>query len=170
MIKKVAVKKNTPNNVVVYQTKSGALELRGDTKNETVWATQAQIAEAFGVDVRTVSEHITTIYKTKELVKDPTIRNFWIVQNEGKRVIEREVQHYNLDMIISVGYRVNSKTATNFRIWATKTLKQHIVSGYTINRARIAKNYDEFMATVSKLQAVLSGSEALDAKTTLIAS
>lgn len=163
----VLEKKNTPNNVVVYQTKSGALELRGDSKNETVWATQAQIAVAFGVNVRTVNEHIKNIYKTEELSESSTIRNFRIVQNEGRRVIEREVQHYNLDMIISVGYRVNSKTATNFRIWATKTLKQHIVSGYTINRARISKNYDEFMATVAKLQVVMPSSDALDAKTTL---
>lgn len=167
MPKKILEKKNTLNKVVIYQTKSGALELRGDSKNETVWATQAQIAEAFSVNVRTVNEHIKNIYKTEELSENSTIRNFRIVRTEGKRAIEREVQHYNLDMIISVGYRVNSKTATSFRIWATKTLKQHIVSGYTINRARVAKNYDEFMATVAKLQAVLPSSEVMDVKTTL---
>jgi prophage maintenance system killer protein len=167
MPKKVLEKKSTQNNVVIYQTKSGALELRGDTKNETVWATQAQIASAFNIDVRTVSEHIRNIYKTQELMEGPTIRNFRIVQTEGNRKIDREIKHYDLDMIISVGYRVNSKTATNFRIWATKTLKQHITAGYTINRTRIAKNYNDFMATVAKLQVVLPNSTGVDPKTTL---
>ncbi len=155
------------NKKLIYQTKSGALELRGDTKKETIWATQSQIADAFTVDVRTINEHIKNIYRTNELSEKSTIRNFRIVQREGKRVVERDVKHYNLDVILSVGYRVNSKTATNFRIWATKTLKQHIVTGYTINRARIVKNYDAFMATVSKLQMVMPDIVALDSKTTL---
>ena len=155
------------NKKLIYQTKSGALELRGDTKKETIWATQSQIADAFTVDVRTINEHIKNIYRTNELSEKSTIRNFRIVQREGKRVVERDVKHYNLDVILSVGYRVNSKTATNFRIWATKTLKQHIVTGYTINRARIVKNYDAFMATVSKLQMVMPNIVALDSKTTL---
>lgn len=154
-------------NPIIYQTKSGALELRGDAKNETVWATQIQIAEAFGVDVRTVNEHIRNIYKTNELNMGATIRNFRIVRKEGSRTIERDITHYNLDLIISVGYRVNSKTATNFRIWATKTLKQHIVSGYTINRSRIAKNYDEFMAAVNKVQTLLPSNNAVNAKSAL---
>ena len=160
-------KKKNLNKKLIYQTKSGALELRGDTKKETIWATQSQIADAFTVDVRTINEHIKNIYRTNELSEKSTIRNFRIVQREGKRVVERDVKHYNLDVILSVGYRVNSKTATNFRIWATKTLKQHIVTGYTINRARIVKNYDAFMATVSKLQMVMPDIVALDSKTTL---
>ena len=155
------------DNPIIYQTKSGALELRGDAKNETVWATQIQIAEAFGVDVRTVNEHIRNIYKTNELNMGATIRNFRIVRKEGSRTIERDITHYNLDLIISVGYRVNSKTATNFRIWATKMLKQHIVSGYTINRSRIAKNYDEFMAAVNKVQTLLPSNNAVNAKSAL---
>lgn len=107
--------KKTERNLVIYQAKNGAIELRGDFEHENIWATQAQISEAFGVDVRTVNEHIKNIYKTKELDDKATIRKFRIVQKEGKREIEREVMHYNLDMIISVGYRVNSKTATEFR-------------------------------------------------------
>ena len=103
------MEKNTSNNVVIYQTKSRALELRGDSKNETVWANQAQIAEAFNVDVRTVSEHIKNIYKTKELAQGSTVRNIRIVQTEGKRSIEREIQHYNLDMIISRGFGRNCR-------------------------------------------------------------
>ena len=86
--------------VVIYQAKNGAIELRGDFSHETLWATQAQIASAFGVDVRTVSEHLKNIYKSKELSETSTIRKFRIVRKEGKREIERDVQHYNLDAII----------------------------------------------------------------------
>lgn len=95
--------------LVIYQTKSWALELRWDFSSETVWATQAQIAQAFDVDVRTINEHVINVYKTKELNESSTLRNFRIVQLEGKREIEREIKHYNLDMILSVGYRVSSK-------------------------------------------------------------
>lgn len=161
------MKKSVSKQVVIYQAKSGAIELRGDISRETIWATQAQIAIAFGVDVRTINEHIKNIYKTKELRTVSTIRKFRIVQNEGKREVEREVQHYNLDMILSVGYRVNSKTATKFRIWATKTLHQHITHGYTINRKQIARNYDEFMKTVSSIQALLPEHETLNPKAVL---
>ncbi|HCY26063.1 TPA: hypothetical protein DIC38_00030 [Candidatus Nomurabacteria bacterium] len=100
------------NKIIIYQSSSGAIELRGDVKNETIWATQAQIAEAFDVNVRTINEHIKNIFKTDELLEKATIRKFRIVQSEGNRKIERDINHYNLDMILSVGYRVNSKKAT----------------------------------------------------------
>ncbi|MEN9920410.1 MAG: hypothetical protein RL538_303, partial [Candidatus Parcubacteria bacterium] len=120
-------KKITDDNkeLVIYQTKDGGLELRGDFTNDTLWATQAQIALAFSVDVRTVNEHLKNIYKTKELMETTTIRKFRIVQKEGSREVIRDVLHYNLDAVISVGYRVNSKTATQFRQWATRTLRKH---------------------------------------------
>jgi len=92
------------------------------------------MAVVFGVDVRTVNEHIVNIFKSGELEEDSTIRKFRIVQKEGKREVKRDVGHYNLDMLISVGYRVNSMTATKFRQWATKTLKEHIAQGYTVNQ------------------------------------
>ncbi|MEX2341249.1 MAG: hypothetical protein WD605_02930 [Candidatus Paceibacterota bacterium] len=101
MKKKISQQEN--KELLIYQTKSGALELCGDFDNETVWATQAQIAVAFNVDVRTVSEHISNIYRSKELTKGATIRKFQIVQKEGKREVSREVMHYDLDTIISVG-------------------------------------------------------------------
>lgn len=142
-------------SLMVYQAKSGAIELRGDFDRETVWATQAQVAMAFDVDVRTVNEHIKNIYRTNELKESATLRNFRIVQLEGKRRIQREVKHYNLDMILSVGYRVNSKRATQFRQWATKTLRSHIVDGYTINRSRIGKNYAAFTQAVADVRALL---------------
>ncbi|MBP9116401.1 MAG: virulence RhuM family protein [Acidimicrobiia bacterium] len=127
------------NDLVIYQTEHGSLELRADVSADTVWASQAQIAEAFGVDVRTISEHIGNIVSTKELPKSSTIRKFRIVRLEGKRQVERQIDHYNLDMILSVGYRVNSKKATQFRKWATEVLKKHIVEGYTINELRLGQ-------------------------------
>ena len=155
-------KKLQNQGLVVYQAKSGAIELRGDYKAETIWATQAQIATAFNVDVRTINEHISNIYTTKELAKTATIRKFRIVQKEGKREIRRDVNHYNLDVILSAGYRVNSKKATLFRQWATKTLRSHIVEGYTINKTRISKNYSAFMQAVSDVRALLPTSSAID--------
>ncbi len=152
MKKKISTK---VNNLVIYQTKSGAIELRGDFSTETLWASQSQIAQAFSVNICTVNEHIKNIYKTKELAEIPTLRKFRIVQKEGKRNVDREVNCYNLDMILSVGYRVNSKMATLFRQWATKTLREHITKGYTLNKKIILKNYDQFIKNVSDIQALL---------------
>lgn len=163
----VMKKSELQSKMVIYQTKSGAIELRGDAKKETLWATQAQIASSFNVDVRTVNEHIKNIFKSEELRETGTIRKFRIVQTEGNRQIEREVNHYNLDMILSVGYRVNSKTATQFRQWATKTLREHITKGYTINKKQISKNYDAFMKSVGDIQALLPEHVVLDPKTVL---
>lgn len=160
-------KKTKEKELVIYQTKSGALELRGDLEKETVWATQAQISQAFEVDVRTVNEHIKNIYKTEELTEKATIRKFRIVQMEGKRQIEREVNHYNLDMILSIGYRVNSKKATTFRQWATKTLREHITKGYTINRKRVGQNYNAFIKAVADVQSLLPEHVILDPKAVL---
>ena len=144
----MATKKAKTKDLVIYQAKSGAIELRGDFSHETIWATQAQIAEAFEVNTRTVNEHIGNILRTEELNEKATIRNFRIVQKEGNREIVRDIKHYNLDMILSVGYRVNSKKATLFRQWATKTLRSYIVDGFAINKNRIKKNYDQFLSVV----------------------
>lgn len=164
--KKIVSKTNKVfnNNVIIYQTKSGALELKGDFTRETVWATQMQISSAFDVDVRTVNEHIKNIYRTNELEENSTIRKFRIVQKEGSREIEREVNHYNLDMIISVGYRVNSFNATKFRQWATKTLREHLTKGYTLNKKVILSNHEQFLKNVSDIQALLPEHVTLDTK------
>jgi prophage maintenance system killer protein/prophage antirepressor-like protein len=164
----MAVKKKLKeNNLVIYQAKNGAIELRGDFERENIWATQSQIADVFDVDVRTINEHIKNIYKSGELEEKSTIRNFRIVQKEGKREVEREINHYNLDMIISVGYRVNSKVATEFRKWVTGVLKEHLIKGYTINKKQIAKNYDAFMQTVATIQNLLPEHINLDPKMVL---
>ncbi len=140
------------DKIVIYQAKNGAIKLHKDLDKETIWATQKQIASVFDVDIKTINEHIGNIFNTNELEENSTIRKFQIVQIEGNRSIKRDVLHYNLDMIISIGYRVNSKKATQFRIWATKTLKQHIVKGYTINKDRIKYNYDKFLETVEDIK------------------
>ncbi|MEI6843119.1 MAG: virulence protein RhuM/Fic/DOC family protein [bacterium] len=160
-------KEISKNSVVIYQAKNGAIELRGDFSRDTVWATQAQIASAFDVDVRTINEHIKNIYKTKELFESSTIRKFRIVQKEGERKIEREINHYNLDMILSVGYRVNSKKATQFRQWATKTLRGHIVDGYTINKKRITQNYEQFLEAISTIKKLLPSGAHIDTESVI---
>ncbi|MCR4284328.1 MAG: virulence RhuM family protein [Parcubacteria group bacterium] len=157
-------KVNTKNQIIIYQAPSGAIELKGDVKRETVWATQRQLAEVFKVDVRTINEHLKNIFKFHELKEKSVIRKFRITASDGKIY---NTNHYNLDAIISVGYRVNSKTATQFRQWATKTLREHIVIGYTINRKQVMKNYNAFIKTVGDIQALLPEHIALDPKSVL---
>jgi Virulence protein len=123
---------NTKGQVVLYKNR---LEVR--LEGETVWLTQKQMALLFNKDVRTVNEHIKNVYRERELNEKPTIRKFRIVQKEGGRTVERDIDFYNLDIIISVGYRVKSLRGTQFRIWATNILRQHLVVGYTINEKRL---------------------------------
>ena len=113
-------------------------------KDENIWATQRAIAQLFGVSVATINEHIKNIFNENELEKNSTIRKFLIVQNEGNRQVSREIEHYNLDMIISVGYRVNSKKATNFRIWATSTLKEFTLKGFVLDDERLKQGESVF--------------------------
>ncbi|MEA1892610.1 MAG: RhuM family protein, partial [Campylobacterota bacterium] len=118
---------------------NGEIEIAVSIKNETIWLTQKQIAELFDKDVRTINEHIKAIYKEEELLEKSTIRKFRIVQKEGNREVSRDVSHYNLDVIISIGYRANSKKATKFRQWSTRVLKEYISNGYAINTHKITE-------------------------------
>ncbi len=124
-------------SIAIY--KDGELELKTSIDSETIWLTQKQIAELFDKDIRTINDHIKAIYKEEELVENSTIRNFRIVQKEGNREVARDVLHYNLDVIISIGYRANSKKATKFRQWATSVLKEYIFNGYAINSHKITE-------------------------------
>jgi len=144
-------KKNT-KKVVIFQAKSGAVALRGDISRETIWATQAQIAEVFQAERSVITKHIRNILKDKELRADSVCAKFAHTADDGKTY---HVQFYNLDVILAVGYRTNSKRAIDFRKWATKILREHITKGYTINRQRIAKNYHVFMKSVANIQALL---------------
>ena len=123
------------SNVVVYN--DGELELKVPVNGETIWLTQKQLGELFGVTKQNISLHINRILQDNELVKDSTVKFFLTVQKEGNRFVERNLEHYNLDMIISVGYKVNSVTATKFRQWATSVLKNYIQNGYAINQHKI---------------------------------
>ena len=114
--------------IEIYYSETGT-EVHVKLEKDTLWLTQRQMAELFDKDVRTINEHIQTICKTGELDRKSTIRKFRIVREEGKRQVTRNIDHYNLDMIISVGYRVNSKRGTQFRVWATQRLKDYLVKG-----------------------------------------
>ncbi|MFM2374545.1 MAG: hypothetical protein RLZZ234_540 [Candidatus Parcubacteria bacterium] len=153
--------------VVIYQAKSGAIELRTDKGTDTVWATLDQMAVLFGRDKSVVSRHLKNIYSEGELIERATVAKNATVQIEGKREVERVIEYYNLDAIISVGYRVNSKTATQFRQWATKTLRAHITKGYTLNPKRVGHNYEEFMTAVANVQSLLPEHVVLDPKAVL---
>jgi prophage maintenance system killer protein len=127
----------------VYQSEDGSLELDVTIKNDSIWLTQQHISQLFDTSTDNISLHLKNIYQEFELDDVSTIEDFSVVRKEGKRQVTRKIKHYNLDAIISVGYRVNSKKATRFRQWATKTLKQHLVSGYTLNDKRLSKNASE---------------------------
>ncbi|APB78745.1 TPA: virulence protein RhuM/Fic/DOC family protein [Pasteurella multocida] len=144
------------NQIQLYTSKDGKITLQVSFEQETVWLTQAQMAELFTKDVRTINEHIGNVFSEGELERDPTIRKFRIVRQEGNRQVSREIEHYNLDMIISVGYRVKSKRGVQFRQWATQTLKQFLVQGYAINERRLQEKGIEFSQAVALLSHTLT--------------
>jgi hypothetical protein len=133
------------NKIEIYQSDDKQTIVEVKFEQETIWLSQKQMAELFDKDVRTISEHIKTIYTTNELTKNSTIRKFRIVRKEGKRDVSRDIEHYNLDMIISVGYRVNSVRGTQFRQWATQRLKDYLVKGYAINEQRLEQKQQEVL-------------------------
>ena len=126
---------NNISNIVVYN--DGELELKVSVNEETIWLTQKQIAEIFEVNIPAISKHIKNIYKDNELNQFSTVSILEIVQNEGNREVLRNIEHYNLDIILAVGYRTNSVKAIKFRQWATKILKNYIQNGYVINSDKI---------------------------------
>jgi len=140
------------SKLAIYQADNGEIKLKEDAKHETIWANLDDISQIFGRDKSVISRHIKNIYRDEELDRVLTVAFFATVQKEGKREVKRDIEYFNLDLIISVGYRVNSKIATNFRKWATKTLKEHIVDGYTINPERIKKNHEKFLRAVEDIK------------------
>ena len=129
---------------ILYASEDGELKIDVRLLDETVWLTQKQMAEMFQKNVSTINEHLKNIFDEGELDQNSTIRNFRIVQQEGERSIERDVQHYNLDVIISVGYRVKSHRGTQFRIWATKVLREYIVKGFAMDDERLKQGKTAF--------------------------
>ena len=124
---------NLNDKIIIYQSEDGKTQLDVKLEGETVWLTQAQMVELFQSSKATISEHIKHIIEDDELDANSTVRKFRTVQQEGKRQVSRIVAYYNLDMIISVGYRVNTKRGIRFRQWANSVLKQYLVKGYAIN-------------------------------------
>lgn len=136
------------NSIEIYRSQDGSIQLNVKLENDTVWLTQSQMAELFGVDRTSIVRHIRNIYKSEELDQNSTCAKNAQVRTEGHRSILREIPYYNLDMIISVGYRVNSKNATSFRRWATSVLKQYIIKGYAINQQIKLDRYNELKDVV----------------------
>src|SRR6056297_722801 len=148
------------NDILIYQTEDGKTKIDVKIENETVWMTQKSIAELYQKDVRTINEHIINIYEENELEENRTIRKNRIVQNEGNRRVEREVNFYNLEMIIAVGYRVRSHRGTQFRRWATERLNEYLIKGFTMDDERLKemKNlgedyFDELLERIRDIRA-----------------
>jgi prophage maintenance system killer protein len=156
--------KNTEsqNKIAIYQTKSGSLEVIIDASHETFLLTQRQVADIFDVQKAAISKHAKNIFDSGELERRATVSIVETVQKEGKREVIRNVEYYNLDLVLSIGYRVNSSKATKFRQWATKTLRSYIVDGYAINPARVQKNYEAFLEAVAEVKALLPAGTAID--------
>jgi len=129
---------------VIYQSPDKKIKIDVSLDQDTVWLSLNQLAEIFDTDKSGVSRHIKNVYVSGELDKSSTVAKIATVELEGKREIKRDIEYYNLDMILSVGYRVNSKKATQFRIWATKTLKEYLVKGYAINEKRLLEAQNKF--------------------------
>ncbi len=131
-------------NFIIYHNPNGEVKVDVFVEGETVWLTQKSMGELFGVVKSTISEHLSNIFETNELQKEATVRNFRTVQQEGERLVNRDIEYYNLDAIISVGYRVNSSKATQFRIWATQTLKEYIIKGFVLDDNRLKQGQTIF--------------------------
>lgn len=142
---------------LLYQTPDGVSKIEVKLQDDTVWLSLDQMAELFQRNKSTISRHIKNVLEEGELLADSTIANFATVQNEGKRHVERQITYYNLDMIISVGYRVHSYRGVQFRIWATKVLKEYIVKGFALNddllkRAGGGNYFDELLARIRDIR------------------
>jgi len=123
--------------IAIYQSADGSIATEVRLEGETVWLSQKQMADLFDKNVPNINEHISNVFAEGELEPSATVRKFRIVRQEGQRQVEREIEHYNLDVIISVGYRVKSKQGTQFRIWANRVLKDYLVQGYSLNQQRL---------------------------------
>lgn len=154
-------RKKHDSQIVIYQAKNGAIEFRGDFEHESVWATQAQIAEVFNIHRSVATKHVNNILKTKEVDEKSNVQKMHITNSD------KPVAFYSLDIVLAVGYRTNSAKAIEFRKWATKTLREHITKGYTINRKQITRNYNAFMKAVEDVQELLPEHVTLDSEAIL---
>lgn len=142
--------------IIIYQTSDGQTELDVRLEGDTVWLSQAQMAKLLDVKPQNITMHIRNVYKEGELEQAATCKDFLQVQNEGGRLITRNIKFYNLDVIISVGYRVKSLRGTQFRIWANKVLKEYLIQGYAINHKVKAEQLEELKRTIAVMNDVLA--------------
>ena len=140
--------------IVIYTNPDGTIQTDVKLFDETLWLSLNQIALLFGRDKSVISRHVKNVFAGDELAKDSTVANFATVQSEGGRNIERNIEYYNLDMILSVGYRVNSKQGTQFRIWANQILKTHLIQGYTINEMRLKEKNNALQTLQSAISLI----------------
>lgn len=152
--------KNQHNDIIFYSTPSGNVKIEVIFNDETFWLTQKRMAELFGVEVPAINKHLSNIYATGELDEKATISILETVQQEGSRMVKRNVEFYNLDAVIAVGYRINSHQATQFRIWATKTLKEFIIKGFVLDDERLKQGkrfgkdyFDELLDRIREIRA-----------------
>jgi len=146
--------------LILYQTQEGTVRVEVLYESETFWLNQKKIAELFGVEIPTISYHLKEIFESGELSQAPTVRKIQRVQTEGTRQVRREIEFYNLDAIISVGYRVNSAQATQFRIWAAQTLREFVIKGFVLDdeRLKLKKRFgndyfDELLERIREIRA-----------------
>ena len=146
------------NEIILYRPNELAEHIEVRLEDETVWLNRQQLTILFGRDVKTIGKHINNVFEDGELQKSSTVANFATVQNEGGRTIERQIEYYNLDVIISVGYRVKSKQGTQFRIWATNVLRDFLLKGYALNQRmnRIENNMDHLIKKVDAISLHIS--------------
>jgi prophage maintenance system killer protein len=158
-----AVTDNAGGQVVVYEAPDGEVRVEVRLEQETVWLSLNQMAELFGRDKSVISRHLRNVFQSGELEREATVAKNATVQPEGGREVTRDVEFFNLDAILSVGYRVNSMRGTQFRIWATHTLRDHLLTGYTLNERRLAeRGLDEARQTLDLLARTLSNQELVD--------
>jgi prophage maintenance system killer protein len=148
--------------IQIFTSADGQVQLEITLAQETLWLTQAQIAELFQVKPQNITQHLKNVFDAGELQEAATCKDILQVQMEGSREIERKRKFYNLDAVISVGYRVNSSRATQFRMWATSTLKQHLVQGYTLNQRRLQERGIEFEQAVKLLSHTLANQQLVN--------
>ena len=139
------------SDLILYQSEDGAIHVNVRLEEETIWLTLAAMAEIFDCTIENIIQHLANIYDSGELLMEATAKDFLVVRQEGSRQVNRTIKHYNLDAVIAVGYRVNSRRATQFRIWATNILKEYIVNGFAINDERMKSGNS--MEYFDKLQA-----------------
>jgi hypothetical protein len=149
------------NEIILYQPNELTERIEVRIENETVWLNRQQMSSLFGRDIKTIGKHINNVFEENELVREATVANFATVQNEGGRLVERNIEYYNLDVIISVGYRVKSKQGTQFRIWATQVLRDYLLKGYALNQRmnRIEDNVEHLTKKVDAISLQIQSAE-----------